>query len=136
MFLPPLTLSLAVRGMAGGITRGSTYFGTESGSSVPPGSGIARTRSAPKRTIRKLPALVTLSLRKVRRLSIGDPCSAHLSPQPAAYAFHSRSGVRYPTLGLTPRSPDRSPSRTPRSCRLLHGAVPAHRLGTRDRERQ
>src|SRR3990172_1303257 len=97
MFLPPLTLSLAVRGRAGGITRGSTYFRTESGSSVPPGSGIAKTRSAPKRAIRKLPALVTLSLRKTRRLSIGNPRSAHLSPQPPGYAFGSRSSVRCPT---------------------------------------
>src|SRR6266511_1834341 len=36
--LPPGTWSLAVRGIAGGITSGVTYLGIDPGGSVPPGS--------------------------------------------------------------------------------------------------
>jgi hypothetical protein len=47
MFLSAFCGSLVVRGIAGRIASDCAYFGMVVGSSVPPGTGTARTRSIP-----------------------------------------------------------------------------------------
>src|SRR5512147_522256 len=112
MLLPPAGI-LAVRGIAGGITSGSTYFGIESGSRLPPGSGIANARPAPKRPIKKLPALVTLSLRKRRRVIMAAPRPPNSSPP---------SDVTRALLGSLSLPDDRLRERRAQRCRDLRDA--------------